>query len=88
MTKFHTIDWKQMHKDAKALLERLGSDIDPHSSMGNLTVAEQQIVEIAKAISTNAKIIIMDEPTAALSKKRNVRNYTELQNNLEMKAVQ
>ena len=67
MTKFHTIDWKQMHKDAKALLERLGSDIDP--SMGNLTVAEQQIVEIAKAISTNAKIIIMDEPTAALSKR-------------------
>ena len=69
MTKFHTIDWKQMHKDAKALLERLGSDIDPHSSMGNLTVAEQQIVEIAKAISTNANIIIMDEPTAALSKR-------------------
>lgn len=69
MTKFHTIDWKQMHKDAKALLKRLGSDIDPHSSMGNLTVAEQQIVEIAKAISTNAKIIIMDEPTAALSKR-------------------
>lgn len=69
MTKFHTIDWKQMHKDAKALLERLESDIDPHSSMGNLTVAEQQIVEIAKAISTNAKIIIMDEPTAALSKR-------------------
>ena len=69
MTKFHTIDWKQMHKDAKALLERLGSDIDPHSSMGNLTVAEQQIVEIAKAISTNAKIIIMDEPTSALSKR-------------------
>lgn len=69
MTKFHTIDWKQMHKDAKALLEILGSDIDPHSSMGNLTVAEQQIVEIAKAISTNAKIIIMDEPTAALSKR-------------------
>jgi rhamnose transport system ATP-binding protein len=69
MTKFNTIDWKQMHKDAAALLKRLGSDIDPHSSMGNLTVAEQQIVEIAKAISTNAKIIIMDEPTAALSKR-------------------
>lgn len=69
LTKFKTIDWKQMHKDAAALLNRLGSDIDPHSSMGNLTVAEQQIVEIAKAISTNAKIIIMDEPTAALSKR-------------------
>ena len=87
MTKFHTIDWKQMHKDAKALLERLGSDIDPHSSMGNLTVAEQQIVEIAKAISTNAKIIIMDD-LRRLFQKENVRNYTELQNNLEMKAVQ
>lgn len=69
MTKMNTIDWKQMHKDAVALLKRLGSDIDPHTSMGNLTVAEQQIVEIAKAISTNAKIIIMDEPTAALSKR-------------------
>ena len=69
MTKFRTINWKQMHKDAAELLKRLGSDIDPHSTMGNLTVAEQQIVEIAKAISTNAKIIIMDEPTAALSKR-------------------
>ncbi len=69
MTKFRTIDWKQMHSDAAELLKRLGSDIDPHSTMGNLTVAEQQIVEIAKAISTNAKIIIMDEPTAALSKR-------------------
>ncbi|MBR0366251.1 MAG: sugar ABC transporter ATP-binding protein [Clostridia bacterium] len=69
MTRFNTIDWKQMHKDAGELLKRLGSDIDPHSTMGNLTVAEQQIVEIAKAISTNAKIIIMDEPTAALSKR-------------------
>ncbi len=69
MTKLHMIDWKQMHKDAAELLKRLGSDIDPRSEMGNLTVAEQQIVEIAKAISTNAKILIMDEPTAALSKR-------------------
>lgn len=63
------INWNQMHKDAKALLKRLGCDIDPRSIMGNLTVAEQQIIEIAKAISTDAKIIIMDEPTAALSKR-------------------
>ncbi len=69
MTKFNTIDWKTMHADAQELLKRLGSEIDPHSTMGSLTVAEQQIVEIAKAISTNAKIIIMDEPTAALSKR-------------------
>ena len=69
MTKLHTINWRQMHKDAAVLLKQLGSEIDPHSTMGNLTVADQQIVEIAKAISTNAKIIIMDEPTASLSKR-------------------
>ncbi len=63
------INWNQMHKDAEALLRSLGSDIDPRSLMGNLTIAEQQVVEIAKAISTGAKIIIMDEPTAALSKR-------------------
>ena len=69
MTKLHTINWRQMHKDAGELLKQLGSEIDPRSTMGNLTVADQQIVEIAKAISTNAKIIIMDEPTASLSKR-------------------
>lgn len=63
------INWRQMHKDAKELLVQLGSDIDPHINMGNLSVAEQQIVEIAKAISTKSKIIIMDEPTAALSNR-------------------
>lgn len=69
LTKLHTIDWKCMHKEAKELLEHIGSDIDPHANMGDLTVAQQQVVEIAKAISTQAEIIIMDEPTAALSKR-------------------
>lgn len=63
------INWRQMHIDAKELLMQLKSDIDPHTPMGNLSVAQQQIVEIAKAISANAKIIIMDEPTAALSNR-------------------
>ena len=63
------IDWKTMHKRAKELLEGLGSSIDPRMLMGNLSVAEQQIVEISKAVSTNAEIVIMDEPTAALSKR-------------------
>ena len=69
MTKLGMINWRQMNKDAGELLKQLGSEIDPRSTMGNLTVADQQIVEIAKAISTNAKIIIMDEPTASLSKR-------------------
>ena len=47
----------------------IGSSIDPHTLMGNLSVAEQQVVEIAKAVSADAQIVIMDEPTAALSKR-------------------
>ncbi len=67
--KLGLIDWKTMHKMAKELLVSLGSDIDPHTLMGNLSVAEQQIAEISKAVSANADIMIMDEPTAALSKR-------------------
>ncbi|SET18755.1 rhamnose transport system ATP-binding protein [Natronincola peptidivorans] len=67
--------WKQMHAEAKELLEELGSSIDPRSQMGTLSVAQQQIVEIAKALSTKAKIIIMDEPTAALTNRESEELY-------------
>ncbi|KMK75075.1 sugar ABC transporter ATP-binding protein [Alkalihalobacillus pseudalcaliphilus] len=67
--------WKQMHKEAKDILRSLGSTIDPKTEMGTLSVAQQQIVEIAKAISTNAKIIIMDEPTAALTSRESEELY-------------
>ena len=45
----------------------LGVDIDPTATVGSLTVSEQQLVEIAKALSVDGRIIVMDEPTAALS---------------------
>ncbi|MBM7651125.1 sugar ABC transporter ATP-binding protein [Neobacillus cucumis] len=67
--------WKQMHEEAKELLRSLGSTIDPKTEMGALSVAQQQIVEIAKAISTDAKIIIMDEPTAALTARESEELY-------------
>ncbi|HHW00411.1 MAG TPA: sugar ABC transporter ATP-binding protein [Clostridiaceae bacterium] len=67
--------WEEMHSEAKKLLDNLGADIDPRSQMGALSVAQQQIVEIAKALSLNAKIIIMDEPTAALTKKESEELY-------------
>ena len=63
------VNWSPMHKHAKELLSNLGSTIDPRTLMRNLSVAEQQIVEISKAVSSNAEIIIMDEPTAALSER-------------------
>lgn len=67
--------WKEMHSEAKAILEDLGSSLDPKTEMGSLSVAQQQIVEIAKAISTNAKIIIMDEPTSALTARESEELY-------------
>lgn len=67
--------WNEMHSEAKKLLEQLGANIDPKTQMGALSVAQQQIVEIAKALSTNAKIIIMDEPTAALTKRESEELY-------------
>ena len=53
--------------NARALLNRLGIDLDPETRIGNLRVGEQQLVEIAKALSVSARILIMDEPTSALS---------------------
>lgn len=67
--------WKEMHTEAKALLEKLGASFDPKSTMGLLSVAQQQMVEIAKALSTDAKIIIMDEPTAALTARESEELY-------------
>lgn len=73
--KMKVLQWKQMHEAAQKLLDRLGADIDPHADMGSLSVAEQQLVEIAKALSADARIIIMDEPTAALTKRESEELY-------------
>ena len=61
------IAWHAMHQRAKELLSRLNAKFEPTEEMGALTIAQQQMVEIAKALSTGAKIIILDEPTAALT---------------------
>jgi ribose transport system ATP-binding protein len=62
-----TLDHARMHKEAKHWLSVLSLDIDTHTLVHTLGVAQQQMVEIAKALSQNAKILVMDEPTAALS---------------------
>jgi ribose transport system ATP-binding protein len=61
------VDRRRIQKAAGALLRRLGIDIDPQSRVAELRVGEQQLVEIAKALSLNARILMMDEPTSALS---------------------
>jgi len=61
------IQWKEMNKKAQEFLDELDADFKSTEEMGTLSVAQQQMVEIAKAISTGANIIILDEPTAALT---------------------
>ena len=61
------IDRGQMHSRVQGLLDRLGVRLDPERPVRGLSIADQQIVEIAKALSFEARVLIMDEPTAALS---------------------
>ena len=58
---------RKINKDAQELLDQLGLPLDPKQMVGDLTVARQQMVEIAKAISYNGEVIIMDEPTSSLT---------------------
>lgn len=69
------LQWKLMHQEATKLLEQLDADFSSNAEMGSLSVAQQQMVEIAKALSTNAKIIILDEPTAALTANESEKLY-------------
>lgn len=63
------IDEKKMYEDTKKIFEDLDITVDPRSKMGDLAVSERQMVEIAKAVSYNSKIIVMDEPTSSLTEK-------------------
>ena len=67
--KGHFIDHAKMYRDTKAIFDELGIDVDPRQKVAELTVSQMQMIEIAKAFSYNAKIVIMDEPTSSLSEK-------------------
>lgn len=69
LTKYGNLDDKAMEEEAYKILKELNIELDPTTVVGNLSVSKQQMVEIAKALSKNAKILIMDEPTSALSSK-------------------
>ena len=69
------INWGKMNREARKLLRSVGADFSERASVGSLSVAQQQLVEIAKALSQNARILIMDEPTAALSKRESEDLY-------------
>lgn len=80
------IDDKKMEKDAQELFDRIGVKIDPSAVLGTLTVGKQQMVEIAKAVSRDCKILILDEPTAALTQVE-VEELFKIMNDLKAKGI-
>jgi len=66
---WRTVDWKAANLQARQVLERMKAEIDPRRIVGELTVHQKQVLEIAKAVYKKANILVMDEPTAALGEK-------------------
>lgn len=67
--KFGMVSKDKMAEAARPFLERVGLDVDPNETVGSLSLGQQQMVEIAKSFSLNAKILILDEPTSSLSER-------------------
>lgn len=77
--KFGFCNQKEMRKRSEEALKRLGVDISPSEVMSNLSVGQQQMIEICKALMVDAKVIIMDEPTAALTQSETVVLFEVIQ---------
>jgi len=80
------VDHKKMREDCLELFKKVGLDLDPDEKMGNLTVAKMQMVEIAKAVSFNSSVVIMDEPTSALTESE-VEHLFKIIDDLKSKNV-
>lgn len=84
--KHGAIDWIQTRIKAAALMERVGLTDDPDTPINQIGVGKQQLVEIAKALSKNCKVLILDEPTAALN-ERDSRNLLDLLKTLQQEGI-
>lgn len=80
------IDSATINKKSAEVLQKIGLDVSPKTIVGNLTIGKQQMVEIAKAVSANARILIMDEPTSSLS-SRETETLFEVVDDLRNKGV-
>ncbi|HEC21734.1 MAG TPA: sugar ABC transporter ATP-binding protein [Chloroflexi bacterium] len=80
------IDWGSLYREAQALLDRLNVEVNARTEVSNLSIAQQQMVEVAKALSLNADLIAMDEPTSALT-RRETEVLFELMRSLKSQGV-
>lgn len=80
------IDHKTMYEETEKWMKEIKMDIDPHALLGDLSIGQMQSVEIAKAVSQNAKVVILDEPTSSLSDKE-VESLFRIMNDLRDKGV-
>jgi ribose transport system ATP-binding protein len=70
-----TVDWSRVHAEARRHLDRVGFDVDTHREVRELGMAERQLVELAKALSLEVRIMLLDEPTSALSERETSRLF-------------
>ena len=80
------VDHAKMYKDTDDLLKKLKLDINPHAKLGTLSIAQMQMVEIAKAVSANCKVLILDEPTSSLTANE-VESLFRIMNELKEQGV-
>jgi rhamnose transport system ATP-binding protein len=80
------IDWRERRRRAAELLDRIGARIDPDREAGELTMPEQQLVEIARALGSDAKVLILDEPTASLPEE-DTQNLFQVIRQLRLRGV-
>lgn len=85
-SRFGVVNWSKLYHSATKLLQDLHLPIDPRTPVGNLGIGQQQLVEIAKALSQNAKILVLDEPTAALT-EREVETLFDILRKLKRRGV-
>ena len=83
---FGRVDWKKRRQTAKELLDQIGAKISVDADAGSLSMPQQQLVEIARALGANAKILILDEPTASLSEE-DTNNLFRVIRDLKTKGV-
>jgi ABC-type sugar transport system ATPase subunit len=74
------MDWKKLYGDAAQMLDRIELPVQPKDTVADLSVAQQQMIEVAKALSLEARIIIMDEPTSSLTDRETTTLFTLMRN--------